>query len=64
MTDKTHDSHSEKAAPSPAPAPRKMQNPADHAEHIPGPLSDDAIHKTESKDKHPQGKTRHGGRDA
>lgn len=59
MTDKPHDSKSNKAAS----APRKIESPAEHIANQGGPLTDDAIHKTESKDKHPQGKTRHGGRD-
>lgn len=32
-------------------------------EHIKGPMSKEAVHATESKNPHPQGKTRHGGRD-
>ncbi|MEP6832989.1 MAG: hypothetical protein ABJB74_06320 [Gemmatimonas sp.] len=60
MTDKPHDSKASKAAS----APRKTESPGEHIANVDGPLSNDAIHKTESKDKHPQGKTRHGGRSA
>ena len=60
MTDKPHDSKSAKAAS----APRKTESPAEHIADVDGPMSDDAVHKTESKEKHPQGKTRHGGRSA
>lgn len=60
MTDKPHDSKSTKAAS----APRKTESPAEQIEEVDGPLSKDAMHKTESKEKHPQGKTRHGGRSA
>lgn len=60
MTAKPHDSKSGKAAS----APRKTESPSEHIAHVDGPMSDDAVHKTESKVDHPMGKTRHGGRGA
>ena len=60
MTDKPHDTKSAKAAS----APRKTESPAEQIADVDGPLSNDAMHKTESREKHPQGKTRHGGRSA
>lgn len=60
MTSKQHDSKSEKAAS----ASRKVESPAERITRVDGPMSDDAVHKTESKEKHPLGKTRHGGRSA
>lgn len=42
--------------------PDQQPAPRDE-EHISGPMSKEAVHATESKNPHPQGKTRHGGRD-
>ena len=45
-----------------ADAPRKTETDAEKHGDVAGPMSDDAVHKTEAKDKHPMGQTRHGGR--
>ncbi|MEO7997483.1 MAG: hypothetical protein ABI852_08565 [Gemmatimonadaceae bacterium] len=57
MTEKHPD-----AKPAKAIDPKQTPAPRDEA-HVDGPNSKDSIHATESKNPHPQGKTRHGGRD-
>ncbi|MEP6763132.1 MAG: hypothetical protein ABJB66_02415 [Gemmatimonadaceae bacterium] len=41
---------------------RKPAIHEDQNKELAGPMSNDAVHKTESKDHHPMGKTKHGGR--
>ncbi|MEP6781376.1 MAG: hypothetical protein ABJC26_15870 [Gemmatimonadaceae bacterium] len=41
---------------------RKPAQHEDHNKSIDGPMSKNTVHKTESTEPHPQGKTRHGGR--
>ena len=60
MSSKPNESKSSKAAT----APRKTETPAEKHGDVAGPMSDDSVHKTEAKDHHPMGKTRHGGRSA
>ena len=58
------DAKSDHAPTSPSVVAPKPKRPADEqaAEQVEGPKSKEAMHATESKAPHPQGKTRHGGR--
>ncbi|MEO7363102.1 MAG: hypothetical protein ABI120_22405 [Gemmatimonadaceae bacterium] len=58
MTEK----HADTKPPKPV-DPEQKPAPRDEA-HVDGPMSKEAVHATESKVPHPQGKQRHGGRDA
>ena len=60
MSSKPHAPKTSKAAEE----PRKTETDAEKHGEVSGPMSNDAVHKTEAKDHHPMGKTRHGGRSA